>query len=105
MRDLDAYGRFLADDCAMRFNNEPPTAGKAAVLRRLRDYWQSFRSIEHDLLSIYGEPRAFMLEALNHYVRLNNRPMTCRAVALTDRNAESLVTAMRFYTDVSALFA
>ena len=104
-RDVDTYGRFLAEDCAMLFNNEPPTQGKAAILGRLRGYWQSFRSIEHDLLNIYGEPHAFMLEALNHYVRLDSRPVTCRAVALTDRNAEGLVTAVRLYTDVSALFA
>ncbi len=56
-RDLDAYGRFLADDCAMRFNNEPPTEGKTAILGRLRDYWQSFRSIERDALRRLCRPR------------------------------------------------
>jgi len=104
-RDVDHYGQFLDHACSLSFNNEPPTIGKAAILGRMRDYWKSFGSIEHDLLNVYGEPRAFMLEALNHYTRLDGRPITCRAVALTDRSAEGLVTSVRLYTDVSALFA
>ena len=104
-RDVEAYGRFLAETCELRFNNEPPTEGPEAILDRLREYWKSFGTLEHDLLNIYGSDRKFMLEALNAYTRLDGRPVTCRAVALTDRDDAGLVTSVRLYTDVSALFA
>ena len=104
-RDVEAYGRFLAETCELRFNNEPPTQGRDAILKRLAEYWKSFAALEHDLLNIYGSERAFMLEARNAYTRLDGKPVTCRAVAMTDRDGAGLVASVRLYTDVSALFA
>ena len=104
-KDVERYATFLADDCAMSFNNEPETTGKAAIVERLSGYWQSFGSVEHDLINIYGGRAAFMLEALNHYVRLDGKPVTARAVALTDCNGSGLVTSVRLYTDVGEVFA
>ncbi len=104
-KDLDAYGAFLAEGCALQMNNQPPTAGKEAVLRGLASYWQSFGSIEHDLDNIYGDDRRFALEALNHYRRLDGRAVTLRAGAFTDRDEAGLVTSVRLYTDTGPLFA
>ncbi len=103
-QDVARYGGFLDAACSLSFNNEPATVTKDGILERLGRYWKNFRSIEHELLNIYGNSQNFMLEALNHYVRLDGRPVTCRAVALTDRNDGGLVTSVRLYTDVSALF-
>lgn len=105
-KDLDAYGAFLAEGCAMRMNNAAPTVGKAAVLQALGAYWQSFGGIEHDLDNIYGDDRRFALEALNHYRRLDGGGgATPRAVAFTDRDEAGLVTSVRLYTDTGPLFA
>ena len=102
---LNAYGSFLADNCVMIQNNQPPVSGKADILQGLQGYWQSFRSLTHELLNIYGTDHAFALEALNHYVRLDGEKVTVRAVALTDRDQSGLVKHFRFYTDVSPVFA
>jgi len=104
-KDLDAYGAFLAGNCALQMNNQPPTAGKEAVLRGLAAYWRSFGAIEHDLDNIYGDDRRFALEALNHYRRLDGGAVTLRAVAFTDRDEAGLVTSVRLYTDTGPLFA
>ena len=104
-KDLDACGAFLAENCALRMNNQPPTVGKEAVLRGLAAYWQGFGSIEHDLDNIYGDDRRFALEALNHYTRLDGGAVTLRAVAFTDRDEAGLVTSVRLYTDTGPLFA
>ena len=104
-KDLDRYGAFLADDCTMQFNNAPAVHGKEAVLAALAQYWGTFGTLEHDLLNIYGTDSAFMLEALNHYTRLDGRAVTLRAVALTDRDPSGQVSAFRLYTDTSELFA
>lgn len=103
--DLEAYAANLADDCVMVMNNGPATEGKAAIVAGLSGYWQSFRSIEHNLLNIYGTDRSFCLEALNHYVRHDGREVTLRAVAFTDRDSHGLVTSVRLFTDTGPLFA
>ena len=104
-KDVGAYGAFLAEGCVMVQNNQPPVVGKQAILAGLGQYWKSFASLTHDLLNIYGQDDAFMLEAYNHYVRLDGNKVSVRAVALTERNLDGLVTSFRFYTDVSPVFA
>lgn len=103
-KDLDAYGAYLADDCVMITNNQPPVEGKQAIMEALKSYWATFGSLEHDLLNIYGTDTAFMLEALNNYKRTDGQPVTARAVAFTDRDDSGQVTSVRLYSDTSALF-
>ncbi len=104
-KDIEAYGEFLADDVVLQMNNDEPVHGLDHVKEGLSMYWQSFGDLEHDLLNIYGSDSAFCLEALNHYSTLGGEEVTLRAVAMTDRNADGLVTSVRLYTDVSPLFA
>lgn len=104
-KDLAAYGELLADDVELQMNNGDPARGKTAVLQGLAYYWPSFGAIEHELLNIYGTDRSFVLEALNHYTRLDGRQVTLRAVAITDRDESGQVKAVRLYTDTAPLFA
>ncbi|MGL5833321.1 MAG: nuclear transport factor 2 family protein [Waterburya sp.] len=102
--NVEAYSRFLAEDCVMQSNNNPPVRGKAEIAKFLTEYWQTFASLEHDLLNIYGSELNFVLEALNHYKRHDEKAVTTRAVAFTDRNESGLVISVRFYTDTTELF-
>ena len=102
--DIEAYGKFLAQDCSVQSNNDPPMEGKEVVIQGLADYWTTFASRKHDLLNIYGSDSSFVLEALNQYKRNDGQEVTIRAVAFTDRNTEGLVTSVRFYTDTTPLF-
>lgn len=104
-KDIEAYSAFLAENCVMQSNNNSLIEGKAAIVQFLSDYWKTFISLEHDLLNIYGNDSAFVLEALNHYKRNDEKPVILRAVAFTDRDESGLVTSVRFYTDVAPLFA
>ena len=104
-KDLDAYGAFLADDVSLQMNNEEPTVGKQAVLAALGAYWPTFGTLEHDLLRIYGTDESFCLEAVNHYTRADGAPVTLRAVAFTDRDADGRAGSVRFYTDTGPLYA
>lgn len=83
-KDIEGYGAFLSDDCMMQSNNSPPIRGKVAILKYLSQYWSTFGSLMHDLLNIYGSEFAFVLEALNHYQRIDGKTVTLRAVAFTD---------------------
>ncbi len=103
-KDIDAYAEFLADNVSIEFGNAPAVTGKKAVVEMLGGYWQSFKSIEHDLTNIYGSDDAYVLEALNHYERHDGKKITVRAVAFTDKNDEGLVTSIRVFGDTSPLF-
>ena len=104
-KNLEVYSAFLAEDCLMQSNNNSPLRGKTAIRQFLSDYWRAFKSLEHDLLNIYGSDSSFVLEALNYYKRNDGKVVTLRAVAFTDRNHEGLATSIRFYTDTTPLFA
>ncbi len=104
-KDPERYGSFLAGDCVLQTNNGDPVEGKAAVVAGLSQYWATFGSLEHDLLSIYRTDSTFMLEALNYYTRLDGEPVKLRAVALTDRDRTGQVNSVRLYTDTAPLFA
>lgn len=104
-RDVEAYGEYLADDVSMQFGNSKPVTGKAAVKAMLADYWQSFASIEHDLVNIYGTDDTYVLEADNHYERHDGKHVTVRTVAFTDKNVLGKVESVRIYGDMSPVFA
>lgn len=104
-KDLAAYGELLAEEVELQMNNGEPTRGKAAVLQGLAYYWPSFGSLEHELLNICGTDQRFVLEALNHYTRLDGSQVTLRAVAFTDRDDAGRVASVRLYTDTAPLFA
>ncbi len=103
-KDINAYAGFLADDVYIQFGNAPAIEGKKAVVEMLGGYWQSFKTLEHDLLNIYGTDKTYVLEALNYYERHDGRKVTVRAVAFTDKNDDGLVASVRIFGDTSPLF-
>lgn len=104
-KDIHAYGLMLAEDCEMYLNNAGPIVGKGAILGMLSQYWPAFGTLEHEPLNLYGDDRHFVLEALNHYTRLDGTAITLRAVAFTDRDESGLVKSARVFSDTAPLFA
>jgi ketosteroid isomerase-like protein len=103
-KDVAAYGKFLADDVTVQFNNDDPMSGKDNVLQGLGYYWQTFGTLEHELINIYGTDKTYVLEAKNYYTRKDGKPATVNAVAFTDLNDKGLVKSVRIYQDVSPVF-
>ncbi|NAS12206.1 nuclear transport factor 2 family protein [Poritiphilus flavus] len=103
-KDVDTYGKFLAEDVEVWFNNNLFGKGKQEILKGLGEYWQSFAAIEHDLTNIYGTDKNYVLEALNHYQRHDGKEVTVKAVAFTDLNESGEVNSVRLYMDMSPVF-
>ncbi len=103
-KDIESYATYLSNGVSITFGNSPAVSGKDAVVGMLRGYWQSFASIEHDLLNIYGSDDSYVLEAFNHYERHDGKKVTVRAVAFTDKDESGLVCSIRVFGDTSALF-
>ncbi|MGI9029599.1 MAG: nuclear transport factor 2 family protein [Ilumatobacteraceae bacterium] len=104
-KDVDAYTGFMADDVEVTFNNGDMTMrGRDAVSDGLAEFWQSFGTLRHDELNIYGTDRNLVHEARNYYTTLDGRDVTIRAVAWIDRNDDGEVMSLRIYNDQSPLF-
>ena len=105
-KDVDAYTAFMAEDVEVSFNNgDLSMRGRDAVREGLAGFWQSFGTLEHDELNIYGSDHNLVHEALNHFTTLEGRSVTIRAVAWIDRNEGGEITSVRVYNDQSPLFA
>jgi ketosteroid isomerase-like protein len=103
-KDLDGYCAFLDEDCTLQVNNHFPILGRGMIREILRQSWATYAELEHEPLNIYGSDTNFVLEALNHYRRLDGQKVTTRATAFTDRDEGGLVKAIRLYSDVQLLF-
>lgn len=105
-KDVEAYTAFMADDVDVLFNNgELAMRGRDAVREGLGQFWQSFGTLEHDELNIYGTDRNLVHEALNYYTTLDGRQVTIRAVAWIDRDEDGNIASLRVYNDQSPLRA
>ena len=105
-KDVDAYTAVMADDVEVVFNNgDMAMRGREVVRDGLAEFWQSFDTLAHEELNIYGTDRNFVHEALNHYTTLDGRRVTVRAVAWIDRDDEGRISSLRVYNDQSPLWS
>lgn len=102
-KDLDTYGKSLADNCEMQINSGPWIRNKGTILETLNAQWMTFDSLTHDLLNIYGTDTSFALEAINHYRRNDGRVVSIPTVVVTDRSDTGLVISIRVYADLGLL--
>lgn len=70
----------------------------------LSGFWQSFGTLRHEELNIYGTDSNFVHEALNHYTTLDGRQVVVRAVAWIDRNDAGEIDEVRIYNDQGPLW-
>jgi hypothetical protein len=106
--DIDEYASYLSPEVVVRFNNDAPLEGLDAVREGLGGFWGSVTAmgyrLVHEPLNVYGDDRRFVLEALNHYDTGDERRITVRATAWTDRDDDGQVVSVRIYQDLAALY-
>lgn len=104
-RDIEAFGKFLADDSEFQFGNQPIVKGKKAIVEGLKKFWEIYEGEEHILHNILGSDNCFALEADNVFHRKDGKTVSIPAVAITERNKAGLVTSFRVFIDIAPLTA
>lgn len=102
--DADAYGRFLAEDCHMRFANNPVSNGRAQILSSIRAFWQNIAGLDHAFQHILGSNYHMAAEALIDYTLKDGRVVTIPCVTLIERNEAGLASSVKIFMDAAPLF-
>ena len=133
-KDVQGYLSYCSESIRISFNNDlgpPQMTGMQEAKAGLTAYWATFATLEHEELNIYGsgliryvptdrsitaaagerdqgeeqeQERFIVHEALNHFITLDGRSVTLRAVACLDRDDDGLIQALRIYSDQSPLW-
>ena len=101
--DPDRYARHLSHDVVMRFGNNEPVVGRAAV----RDAWAAFcaslQGVRHDLVERWDVGGATIVEARVTYTRADDSTVTVPVVTIY-RAQGDLIDDYRIFIDLAPLF-
>ncbi|MFZ4703491.1 MAG: nuclear transport factor 2 family protein, partial [Candidatus Methylumidiphilus sp.] len=54
-KDSSGFKTFLAEDCIFRFGNMPPVTGSEAIGEAVHQFFQSLKSITHEIDGVIEE--------------------------------------------------
>ena len=96
----------MADNVEVLFNNgdQMNLRGRDHVKDGIEKFWQSFDTLRHEEINIYGTDQNFAHEALNHFTTWNGKRVTVRALACIDRDERGDILSLRIYSDQSELW-
>ena len=95
---------FCTDDVLYRFGNFPIVFGKQEIKESSTNFLQNFKSLKHNIQSIWEIGETIIVEMEINYIRHDNKMFTlpCCNIFLMK---EELVQEMRIYMDISPVFA
>jgi SnoaL-like domain len=101
----DAFARYLAEDCTMRFGNAPPLHGREAC----REAWASFcelvDGVHHDVVRTWEIDDATIAETEVTYTRKDGRRAMVPVVTIYRPSGGELIEDYRVYLDLAPVFA
>jgi predicted TIM-barrel fold metal-dependent hydrolase/ketosteroid isomerase-like protein len=103
--DVPAYLEYLSEDAALRFGNNPPVVGRAAIKESLDGFYETFQSVRHDHVATWRRPEGAAVEADVTYVRLDGSDARAHAVTICRFNDRDEITDYRIFVDLAPLFA
>lgn len=102
--DAERYTAFLAEDCVLRFANNPAAQGRNAILAGLQSFWGNIAGLDHAFINVLGSDSCLAAEALIDYTRTDGRVVTLPCVTVIERNDEGQAAAVRIFMDTAPIF-
>jgi ketosteroid isomerase-like protein len=103
--DVPAYLTFLSENASLRFGNNEPVIGKAAIKESLDDFYKTFNWVRHDHVATWTADGGAALEADVSYEKPNGSTVHVPAVTVCRFNQEQKITDYRIFVDLAPLFA
>jgi ketosteroid isomerase-like protein len=103
--DLPAYLEFLSADASLRFGNNPPVIGRAAIEESLNSFYKTFQWVRHDHVATWTRPEGAAVETDATYLRPDGSEAHVHAVTICRFNNRDEITDYRVFVDLEPLFA
>ena len=103
-KDVSALAALMTDDVRLRLGNAEPVEGKSVFVDAVNAFLGSVAGFRHDVLDIWSDADALIVELDVHYTRLDGGEVTvpcCNVFRLRD----GLVSDYRSYIDATPVYA
>ena len=101
--NTDAFLTFLSDDVTFRFGNAEPVKGKENVGNTVQGFFDSIKTLSHDLHEVWEHPDAVVCHGTVTYTRHDSTTLTVPFANVFGING-NLVRDYRIFVDVSQLY-
>ena len=71
-KDSSGFKTFLAEDCVFRFGNMPPVTGSEAIAEAVHQFFQSLKSITHEIDGVIEEGNRIVCHGWVTYTKLDD---------------------------------
>jgi ketosteroid isomerase-like protein len=75
-KNVDVFTGFMADDAVYRFGNAEPIVGKAAIAESVRGFFDSIKSLSHDVQGSWVAGDTVICHGTVTYTRLDGSTLT-----------------------------
>jgi ketosteroid isomerase-like protein len=103
-KDVSSLAEFVTDDVELRLGNADLITGKAAFVEAVNAFLGSVAGVRHDILTVYRDGDAAIVEFDVHYTRHDGDVVTlpcCNVFRLRD----GLIAEYRSYIDATPVYA
>jgi ketosteroid isomerase-like protein len=103
-QDVSSLAEFMTDDVELRLGNADAIKGKTAFVDAVNAFLGSVAGVRHDILTVYRDGDAAIVEFNVQYTRHDGRVVTlpcCNVFRLRD----GLIAEYRSYIDANPVYA
>ena len=104
VKDVSTLASFMTDDVELRLGNAETIKGKTAFVDAVKGFLASIAGVRHEILTVYEDSDAAIVEFDVHYTRLDGDVVTlpcCNVFRVRD----GLIAEYRSYMDATPVYA
>jgi ketosteroid isomerase-like protein len=101
-RDLDEFLAWYSDDAVLRFGNQTPMRGKAAIRAGLTEFYSLITSMRHLQVGCWADADSGAFEAVAHFTTQDGRHLALPAIT-TLRLRDGLIHKVGLVMDAAPL--
>ena len=102
--NLNAHIAWHTDDVVVRFGNNPPVIGKAAMAEAIGHFFTTIGGMRHKFGQVHTDGDSTVLEADIEYTRLDGNVVEVVSASVLHRRGD-LVDSLKIYIDLAPVFA
>lgn len=103
-QDLESFASILTEDVLFRYGNAPPVQGRSAVVDVVRSFFESIRSLRHDVVETLSLPGVLVCHGTVTYTRHDASTLTVPFANIMKVHGEQIREYLIF-VDASALYS